>query len=407
MNTNITAGLDLGTTKVACLIAKSDDASGFEIIGVGIEESTGLQKGVVVNLERTAESIKVAVAEAEQQAGVKLNEMYANIGGDHIRGTDWRGVSIVSHSEGEITSVDVNNIIEQARATKVDMDREIIHAIPQDFTVDNTSGVEEPIGMSGNRLEANIYIITAAAVSAQNVHKSVDRAGYAVRELVLQPIASANAVLDTDELELGCMLIDIGAGTTDVAIFHDSILRDTFAIGLGGLNITKDISIGLATPRREAERVKMNHGVACQDLASDENLNIPRVGRRDEQPVEKKELASIIEPRIEEIFSLVNRKIRHTGYTEILPAGVILTGGTAKMAGIDKLAERVFNMPAKIGIPNSTNGLNDVVEDPIYATSLGLIIYGLKNTDIKEMGKVSRDHIFKRAGTRVKRWLLE
>ena len=443
MKNEIIAGLDLGTSKVTCMIAKISPVlyengtnPGPEIIGVGISESKGLSNGIVINLERATESIKTAISTAEKNAGVKLTELYTAITGAHIRGESSRGVTSISRSDKEITPADVSHVIDQAQAIKVPMDRSIIHSIPQEFILDDQPGIHDPIGMNANRLEGNIYIITGATTAVQNITKSVNRAGFKVRDIVLQPIASSYAVLDPDEQELGCVLIDMGGGTTDVAVFYNGGIHDILSLPLGGADITNDISIGLSTPRRIAEQIKLKHGVARSDLAHElpprprttntnpELIKIQKLGHNSEQVIEKKLLASIIAPRIEEIFALLRQKLTNNGrlptndrglfYYDFLPSGIILTGGTAKMPGITGLAERVFGIPAKIGVPNTID-VNQY-KDPSFATSVGLIIYGSLNNQLPtmnrrsqtiSMGKFSKTPLITTVSNRVRKWLLE
>ncbi len=409
MKNEIIAGLDLGTTKIACIIANITEKDKVEIIGVGIAQSTVLRKGMVVNLEKTTESVRAAVNEAEKMAGIKLTQSYTGIAGDHIRSQTSRGVIAISRPTNEITKGDIERVIEQAKAVSIPMDREIIHAIPQSFIVDEQPGIKDPAGMAGVRLEADVHIVTGAVTSAQNIYKSVEKAGVHVRDLVLQPIASSYAVLDGEEKELGVALVDIGGGSTDIALFYDGTIRDTFVIGLGGVNVTNDIAVGLRTPRIHAEEIKKKHGVARETLVSDtETIDVPGIGGRPDRKVKRKLLASIIQPRLEEIFTLAYRELRKSDYIDLISAGIVLTGGTAKMKGIEELAEGVFGLPTRLGIPNGVGGVADMVRDPIHATGVGLVLYGYEHKGRKGIGRPEKDgSVFTRIIDRMKRWLLE
>jgi len=344
------------------------------------------------------------VEEAELMAGVKVEAVYAGIAGDHIRSINSKGVIAVSRQGNEITKQDVERVIEQAKAVAIPMDREIIHVIPQDFIVDDQHGIRDPVGMSGVRLEAEVHIVTGAVTSAQNIYKSIERAGLRVIDLVLQPLASSLSVLNGDERELGTALLDIGGGTTDLALFFEGSIRHTAVIGLGGNNVTNDIAIGLRTPAAQAELLKKKQGCAMQALVKqDEIIKVPGVGGREEREVSRQVLASIIEPRMEEIFSLTQREIKRTDYADLLAAGVVLTGGTASMQGMAELAEQIFNLPVRIGYPQGVGGLVDSVKDPIHATGVGLVLYGFQEGEGGFAG-VSEGKLFARILERMKRW---
>ncbi len=397
-------GLDLGTTKIATIVAEVDPENNLRVVGVGTSPSDGLRRGVVVNLDKTVQSIVKAVEEAELMAGVKVEAVYAGIAGDHIRSINSKGVIAVSRQGNEITKQDVERVIEQAKAVAIPMDREIIHVIPQDFIVDDQHGIRDPVGMSGVRLEAEVHIVTGAVTSAQNIYKSIERAGLRVIDLVLQPLASSLAVLNSDERELGTALLDIGGGTTDLALFFEGSIRHTAVIGLGGNNVTNDIAIGLRTPASQAEVLKKKQGSAMQSLVKqDEMIKVPGVGGREEREVSRQVLASIIEPRMEEIFSLSQREIKRTDYADLLAAGVVLTGGTASMQGMAELAEQIFNLPVRIGYPQGVGGLVDSVKDPIHATGVGLVLYGFQEGEGGFAG-VSEGRLFSRILERMKRW---
>lgn len=376
---NLIVGLDIGTTKIAVIISELEESGPPRIVGMGTSRSEGLKRGVVINLEKTVESITKALEDAELMAGVKVSSVFAGIAGDHIRSINSRGVIALSGSGGEISSRDVERVINAARAVALPMDREIIHVLPQEYTVDDQSGIKDPIGMSGVRLEAEVHIVTGAVTSAQNIYRSVKKAGLEVCDLVLQPLASSYALLSPEEEELGVALIDLGGGTTDIAIFHDGSIRHTAVIGLGGNNVTNDIAIGLRTPVEQAEEIKKSYGCALSGLVdSDEMIKVPGVGGREPKEISRGVLAAIIEPRAEEIFSLVLREIKKTNYSDLLVAGVVLTGGGSLMEGMIELAEQIFDMPAKKGIPQGFSGLVDLVSTPIHSTGVGLILYGLE-----------------------------
>jgi len=376
---NLIVGLDIGTTKIAVIISELEESGPPRIVGMGTSRSEGLKRGVVINLEKTVESITKALEDAEMMAGVKVNSVFAGIAGDHIRSINSRGVIALSGSGSDISSKDVERVINAARAVALPMDREIIHVLPQEYTVDDQSGIKDPIGMSGVRLEAEVHIVTGAVTSAQNIYRSVKKAGLEVCDLVLQPLASSYALLSPEEEELGVALIDLGGGTTDIAIFHDGSIRHTAVIGLGGNNVTNDIAIGLRTPVEQAEEIKKSYGCALSSLVdSDEMIKVPGVGGREPKEISRGVLAAIIEPRAEEIFSLVLREIKKTNYSDLLVAGVVLTGGGSLMEGMIELAEQIFDMPVKKGIPQGFSGLVDLVSTPIHSTGVGLILYGLE-----------------------------
>lgn len=407
-------GLDLGTTKVACIIAEPDETGKLRIVGVGVSPSYGMKRGVVVNLEKTVNSITRAVEEAERMAGSPIDSCYVGIAGGHIVSMNCKGVVAVAKAGSEITQRDVERVIEQTKAIALPMDREILHVIPIEYIVDNQPGIRDPIGMCGVRLEAEVHIVTGAITSAQNIYRAVLRAGLKIKDLVLQPLASSYSVIEPDEKELGVALVDIGGGTTDIAIFKDGSIRHTQVIPLGGEHITNDIAIGLRTPYTNAEDIKRKHGVAMATCIEEEHLfKVPGVGGRDSREVSQKLLASIIEPRTEEIVSITNREIRKTNYAELLAAGVVLTGGTARLGGITDLAEQIFNLPVKVGVPRDLGGLTDIVSDPIHATGVGLVLYGWEQKNrsllprVKDKGRGKEDNLFEAIRKRMKQWFKE
>ncbi|MFC1530398.1 cell division protein FtsA [Gemmatimonadota bacterium] len=376
---NLIAGLDIGTTKIVAIIAEPDDDGSLRVLGVGKSPSLGLRRGVVVNLEKTIRSIEDALDSAERLAGVEIGAVFAGIAGDHIRSINSRGVIAVSRKGNEITQADVERVIEAAKAIALPMDREIIHVIAQEFIVDDQPGIKDPVGMAGVRLEGEIHIITGAVTSAQNIYKSVQRAGVEIQDLVLQPLATSYAVLSEDEKELGVAVLDLGGGTADLAVFYDGSIRHTAVIGLGGENVTNDVAIGLRTPRDQAELIKIEHGVALQSMVeADDRIEVPGVGGRPPREVSRDVLAAIIEPRMEEIFQLTLREIQRSEYADLLTTGLVITGGGAMIDGASELAEQVFDLPVKLGIPRGVAGLSEEVATPVYATAVGLLQYAMQ-----------------------------
>jgi cell division protein FtsA len=375
----VIVGLDVGTTKICAIIAEPSPTGGLDIVGVGASPSRGLRKGVVVNIDSTVEAIRKAVAEAEQMAGVEVSSVYAGIAGGHIRGVNSRGVVAVSGKHREVNASDIDRAIEAARAINLPQDREIIHVLPQAFVVDDQDGVREPLGMSGVRLEVEVHIVTGAVTSVQNVVRSVNRAGLTVQDIVLEPLASAEAVLAADEKELGVLLIDIGGGTTDVALFREGAIWHTGILPLGGDHVTNDIAVGLRTPTAEAEDLKKRYGCALTSLVrEDETIEVPSVGGRKPRQLSRQLLSEIVQPRVEEIFTLVARDLSKGGLHDAATAGVVVTGGTSIMEGVSELAEQVFDLPVRLGLPEGLGGLADVVRSPIYATGVGLAVYGAR-----------------------------
>jgi len=371
-------GVDLGTTKIAAIIAEVE-GDDLKIVGVGSTPSNGLKRGVIVNLEKAIESIEKAVDEASRMAGVKVDSCYAGISGSHIESINAHAMIATARTGGVVTKRDIERVIEQAKAIALPLDREIIHAIPIEYVVDNEKGIKDPVGMSGVKLEAEVHIVTAAITSAQNIYTALERAGLKVKDLVLQPLASSYSVLQPDEIDLGVCLLDIGGGTTDLAIFYDGAIRYSEVIPLGGEYITNDIAIGIRTPYKQAEEIKRkNASISLSPEEGKEEIKVPGIGGREDRNITKELLASIVTPRVEEILMITNKAIKRSGFFDILAAGVVITGGTARLRGIDTLAEDIFHLPVKIGIPKEIGGLTDIVQDPIYATGVGLILYGFE-----------------------------
>ncbi len=376
-NNNIFVGLDIGTTKVCAIVAEAKNDS-LEIIGVGTSGSAGLKNGVVVNIENTVESITKAVEDAELMAGYQIQEASVGIAGSHIRGFSSRG--IVAVKSREVTQQDIDRVISAAKTMSIPMDHEVIHVIPQGFTVDDQDDIKNPIGMSGLRLEASVHIVTASSIAAQNIVKCANKAGIDVSEIVLEQIASSEAVLTEDEKELGVALIDIGGGTTDVAIFHRGNIVHTFVIPKGGQSVTSDVSKGTTTIPQEAEKIKIKFGIAKESLAGkDEIIEIPGFGGRPPRPISRQLLGNIIEQRMAEIFTWIRRNIEKNGLESKILSGYVITGGAALIDGSAELAVEIFNAPVRIGYPLSVGGLTDVISSPIYSTGVGLVKYAYKN----------------------------
>jgi len=404
---HIVVGLDIGTTKICAIVAEVTEEGTVNVVGVGSSPSRGLRKGVVVNIESTVESIKKAVEEAELMAAVQINSVYTGIAGSHIAGENSRGV--VALKKQEVTRVDVQRAVETARSVAVlPSDRRILHVLPREFMVDDQDGIREPLGMSGSRLEVDVHIITGAVTSAQNIIKSVNRAGLDVVDMVLQPLASSEAVLTPEERELGVAMVDLGGGTTDLALFAEGSIRHTAVLPIGGQHLTTDLAIGLRTPQAEAERLKIRKGVALVELVKDDEMvDVPGVGDRPARTLCRKLLAEIIEPRVEEMFDLVRREIMRTGYEGILAAGVVITGGTSMLEGILEAAERVLDLPVRRGVPNGVGGLRDIVSNPMYATGVGLILLARHHHGELELTGLRGGRRVGRALGRMRAWMLE
>ncbi|MBI2571053.1 MAG: cell division protein FtsA [Candidatus Schekmanbacteria bacterium] len=405
---SIIVGLDIGTTKICAVIAEVHDEGQIEIIGIGKAISHGLRKGVVVNLESTTKSIRQAVDEAERMAGITVDSVFAGIAGGHIKGFNSRGVIAVTGRNREITERDVERVIDAARAVAIPLDCEVLHIIPQEFIVDDQDGIKEPLGMCGVRLEAEVHIVTAAVTSAQNIVKSVNRAGFEVRDIVLEQLASAEATLTRDERELGVAVIDIGGGTTDLAIFTEGSVWHTAVIALGGDHITNDIAVGLRTPAKEAEKIKKKHGCALVSMVGEaDTFEVPGVGGRPARIESRRVLAEIIEPRVEEMLSLADNEIRRTGYRDLIASGVVVTGGASLLEGLPEMAEQIFGLPVHRGYPRGVGGLTDVVASPVFATGVGLVLYGARNRELALFRNETDGHLFARVVRRMKAWFAD
>jgi cell division protein FtsA len=401
---NVIVGLDIGTTKT-CAIVSEVKESGIDIIGVGSHPSEGLRKGVVVNIESTVESIKRAVEEAERISGCEIRSVHVGIAGGHIRGQNSLG--IVAVKGREVDADDVERAIDAARAIAIPLDRQILHTLPQYYVVDEQDGIRDPVGMSGVRLEAKVHIVTGAVTSIQNIVKSVNRVGLDIDDIVLEQLASSEAVLSNDEKDLGVALIDIGGGTTDIAIFSEGSIKHTAVLPVGGNYVTSDIATGLRTPIAEAEKIKIRYGCAYMPLIpKDESIEVPSVGGRESREVSRQILGRIIEPRMDEILTMAYKEISKSGCEEILAAGAVLTGGASILEGVPELAEQIFQMPVRRGCPMGIGGLTDVVNSPLYATAVGLSLYGSRNLALHRLGRAEGGFV-NRTFRRLKQWVLE
>ena len=397
----LVVGLDIGTSKVVALVAEVRPDGRLEVLGMGSHESKGLKKGVVVNIESTVSAIQRALEEAELMADCKIASVFTGIAGSHIR--SFNSTGMVAIKDREVTALDVERVIETARAVNIPTDQQILHVLRQEYIIDGQEDVREPIGMSGVRLEVKVHIVTGAVSSAQNIVKCVRRCGLEVNDLILQPLASSRAVLSEDEKDLGVCLVDIGGGTTDIAIFTHGAIRHTAVIPIAGDQITNDIAMALRTPTPDAETIKIRHGVSLRQLAdANEMVEVPGIGERAPRMMSRQTLAEVIEPRVEELFSLVQKVLRESGFEELLSSGVVLTGGSATMQGMVELGEEIFHMPVRIGLPVYSGGLADVVRNPRYATAMGLLLEGASQL---QQGQVMRQGgSFKAVLARMREW---
>ena len=400
-NKNLIVGLDIGTSKVVAMVAELAPDGRLEVIGMGSHESRGLKKGVVVNIESTVNAIQRALEEAELMADCKIQRVYTGIAGSHIR--SFNSTGMVAVKDKEVGPIDVSRAIETARAMPIPTDQQVLHILTQEFIVDGQDGVREPMGMSGVRLEVKVHIVTGAVSAAQNIVKCVRRCGLDVADLILQPLASSLSVLTEDEKELGVALVDIGGGTTDIAIFREGAIRHTAVVPIAGDQITNDVAMALRTPTQDAEELKIRHGVALRQLADpNEMIDVPGVGDRPPRQLSRQVLAEVVEPRIEELYSLVQRVLRESGYEELLSSGIVLTGGSSVMQGMVELGEEIFHMPVRLGVPRYAGGLSDVVRSPRYATAVGLLLEGRSQM---ERGLLARQGgSFKQVMARMKEW---
>lgn len=376
-------GLDIGTTKISAIIAEVDHDSNIpRLVGLGMVPSDGLRRGVVVDLEKTVRAISKAVSDAELMAGINIDSLIAGISGEHIRSINSHGVIAVSRNDNEISDSDVERVVDAARAVAIPADREIVHVLPQEFVIDEQSGIKVPIGMSGVRLEAEVHIVTAASTAVRNIYRAIGKCEKEVEALVLEALASSYAILTEDEQELGVAVIDIGGSTTNIAVYFDGSIRHTSTIPVGGKNVTNDIAIGLRTPVDQAEEIKMKYGAALTAMVdAGEMISVPGVGSRAAREISRNVLASIIGPRMEEILSMAHREVKKSNYPETLAAGIVITGGGSLLPGAIEMAEQIFDMPVRIGNPSGFDGLTELAQSPIHATGIGLIHYGLRHGD--------------------------
>ncbi len=377
-------GLDIGTTKICVVVGEINEHGNINIVGVGNSPSTGLRKGVVVNIEQTVQSIRQAIEEAEAMVGCTIGSVYAGIAGSHIKGTNSHGVIAIKGSE--VSQKDIERVLDAAKAVAIPMDREVIHILPQEYIVDEQHGIIEPLGMSGVRLEVNVHIVTGSVTSAQNILRSCQKSDLDVTDIVLEALASSKAILTDEEREIGVAIVDIGGGTSDIAIFADNAIKYTGAVPLGGQNLTNDIAFGLRTPISAAEKIKIKYGCCLGEMVSaDETIEVPSVGGRPSRQVARQGLAAICEPRMEEILFHINQELERSGYKRKIGAGVVLTGGGALIEGAQELAEQIFGLPTRVGSPlNLGGGFTEMVNNPKYATAVGLLFYGVENEGVNE-----------------------
>lgn len=395
-------GLDIGTSKVVAIVGEVNDDNELEIIGLGSHASRGLKKGVVVNIESTVQSIQRAVEEAELMAGCQIHSVYAGIAGSHIRSMNSHG--IVAIKDREVVEGDVDRVIDAARAVAIPADQKVLHVLPQEFIIDQQEGVREPVGMSGVRLEAKVHLVTGAVSAAQNIVKCIERCGLHADDIILEQLASSYSVLTDDEKELGVCLVDIGGGTTDIAVFTEGAIKHTAVIPIAGDQVTNDIAIAMRTPTQYAEEIKIKYACALRQLTStDEVIEVPSVGDRPPRRLARQTLAEVVEPRYEELMSLVLAELRRSGYENLIAAGVVLTGGSAKMEGVVELAEEVFHMPVRLGVPQFVAGLIDVVRNPIHATGVGLLLFGQRSEQMQTSKRFNDGGMSATFG-RVKNW---
>lgn len=401
----LVVGLDIGTTKI-CVVVGEASKQGVDIVGIGMSPSTGLRKGVVVNIEQTVQSIKKALEEAELLAGCEIRNVFAGIAGSHIMGFNSHGVIAVKG--GEVTSRDIERVIDAAKAVAIPLDRELIHILPQEYIVDNQRGIEDPLGMAGVRLEARVHMVTGAVSSAQNIVRSCHRAGLDVSGIVLESLASAKAVLSEEEKEIGVALVDIGGGTTDLSVFGNDAIKHISVLPLGGMNLTNDIAFGLRTPMKSAEQLKIAHSCALASLVqNNEVIEVASVGDREARTISKRVLAEICEPRVEEILGLVDQELVRSGYKDMVGAGVVLTGGSSQIEGIEELGEQIFDLPTRVGAPRGFGGLTDIVNNPAYSTAVGLLQWGAeKNKEDLRFG-IREKGIFNRILAIMRKWFSE
>ena len=383
---NLIVGLDIGTSKIVCLVGEVQQDGEIEVISIGTHPSSGLKKGVVVDIKATVHSIQRAVEEAELMAGCEIHSVFTGIAGSHINSLNSHG--IVAIKDGEVTQSDVDRVIDAAQAVAIPADRKILHILPQEFIIDEQEGIHQPVGMSGVRLETRVHIVTGAVSAAQNIDKCVRHCGLEVSDLTLEQLASSYAVLSDDEKELGVCLVDIGGGTTDIAVFTEGSIRHTAVIPIAGDQVTNDIAVALRTPTVHAEDIKIRYGCALTQLAAtEETIKVASIGDRPSRTLSRQTLAEVIEPRYEELLQLIQAELRRSGFDQLLAGGIVMTGGSSKMEGLIDLAEEVFHMPVRLGIPQLVTGMAEVINNPIHATGVGLLLFGLENGAASERSR--------------------
>ena len=401
---SIVVGLDIGTSKVCAVVGEMTE-HGVEIIGLGSHASQGLRKGVVINIEATVNSVKKAIEEAALMAGCEIHTVFTSISGGHIKAFNSHGIVAVKNQE--VVQRDLERVIDAAKAVAIPMDREVLHVLPQDYIIDEQDGIKEPLGMSGVRLEAKVHIITGSVTAAQNIVKCCNRTGLNVAEIVLAPLAAAEALLTDEERELGVVLVDMGGGTTDIALYHDGTLKHTAVLGIGGNHVTNDIAAGLRTPFNDAERIKQRYGFAkARMVTDDERVEVPSVAGKGAGTVSRQILCEIIEPRLDEIFELIQREIAKSGYEGSLASGVVITGGSMLLPGAVEMAERSFGLPVRLGVPTHVGGLVDVIDSPAYAAAVGLVLHGMKRHE-RAVYRPRDDKILAKVKHRMSDWLSE
>ncbi|HLN83605.1 MAG: cell division protein FtsA [Betaproteobacteria bacterium] len=400
---SIVVGLDIGTSKICAAVGEMTER-GLEIIGIGLHPSQGLRKGVVINIETTVNSLKKAVEEASLMAGCEIHTVFTSISGGHIKAFNSHGIVAVKNKE--VMARDLERVIDAAKAVAIPMDREVLHVLPQDYIIDDQDGIRDPLGMSGVRLEAKVHIVTGAVASAQNVIKCCNRAGLNVAEIVLAPLAAADAVLTDEERELGVVLVDVGGGTTDIAVYHDGTVKHTAVVPIGGNHITNDIAAGLRTAFNDAERLKQRYGCARASMVSGtERVEVPCVASKGAGTISRQILCEIVEPRLAEIFELVQKEVTKSGYEGSLASGIVATGGTMLLAGAVDMADRSFGLPVRLGTPARVGGLVDIIDSPIHAAAVGLTLHGVKRQDRSAAFRVREDKILSKVKHRMSDWL--
>ncbi|MBY0575978.1 MAG: cell division protein FtsA [Gallionellaceae bacterium] len=376
-NKNLVVGLDIGTSKIVAIVGEVKPDGMLEVIGMGMHKSDGMKKGMVVNIEAAVDAIKRALEEAELMADCTIREVFAGIAGSHIRSINSKGM--VKIKEQEVKQADIDRVLETASSISLPGDQQKLHVLEQEFSIDGQSGIKKPLGMSGMRLDVEVHIVSGAIAAVQNIMKCTHRCGLEVHELILQPLASSKAVLAEDEKELGVCLVDIGGGTTDIAVFTGGAIRHTAVIPIAGDQITNDIAMALRTPTQDAEDLKIKHGCALRQLADDATIEVPGVGERGPRMLSRQTLSEVIEPRVEELYSLVQQELRRCGFEDVLSSGIVITGGSSAMQGMVELGEEIFHLPVRLGIPKYVGGLSDMVKTPRMATGVGLLLYGLEH----------------------------